>query len=778
MIASHKKLIVLPTSRSIREAKKDFSSNALLPTFLTIGEFESRALLINDRTLVDPLSRSMLLREAARFDAIKKLHINFDLVRFFTKSDAIFKFFEELAYEKVPFEKLKGADVYDEFGEHIDILQELRERYGKLLKSKGLCDKTFLPEFAYLNEAFIKEYDLVELHIEGYLSRFELDILDRISKLTQLNLFIRTSKFTAKMQQRFSEYGFTMLQDIYCSIDFSQKKITYTEQENLCINTQITSVNERSKQIAAALFEAKKMVDKGIDPEDIAIILPDESYKEMFHLFDQQKNLNFAMGFDYTKEHSFKILQALDRYFKSADIKELKGFAFDLERLALSDHAKRYSVDEFFAYLSTICKIAYDKEGIAEKVYQNYSEFCLLFTSSEFHLKEWLFLWLKSSEAITLDDNRGGKITVIGALETRGVHFKGIIIVDFNEGIIPSLSAKDQFLNSAVRTFADLPTRKDREALQKQLYKRVLEQAQYAAIIYTTDNHKSPSRFIYELSPGGVIKSMDIDTDFFYNETCSMDQYDPVIAFDAQDKIWSSSMLEAFLTCKRKYYFRYIKDIKSASKEEMIDGVILHDLFLKVFAQNDTFENRNALALKMQSVLEEFDLHSALGAYKKLAWMRKLEHFIDAQIEHFQGGWRVAHKELEVNGTIAGLRFQGRVDRVDVRGGEALILDYKSGKTDHINKTERSLESNYHYQMNIYARLLAPKYPKIETAYVKIFDTQQFEPLKAAEEKDALLLEHITQIRETKEITASRCEDSRLCKYCDYALACQRGEYI
>jgi len=41
------------------------------------------------------------------------------------------------------------------------------------------------------------------------------------------------------------------------------------------------------------------------------------------------------------------------------------------------------------------------------------------------------------------------------------------------------------FLNSNIRKLAKLPTRGDREAHQKQLYKRLLERAEIATIIYT-----------------------------------------------------------------------------------------------------------------------------------------------------------------------------------------------------------------------------------------------------------------------------------------------------
>jgi RecB family exonuclease len=782
MIDSPKKLIILPTSRSIREAKITFGFNTFLPTFMRLDEFESRAILINDVTLIDALTRVMLLKEVAQFEAMKKFNINFNLVRFFTKSDAIFRFFEELAFEKVDFEELKNADVYSEFAEHISILEELQVRYQDALEKKRYIDRAFLPSKFSLNDDFLKEFDVIELYLEGHLSRFEFDILDAASKKTNIKIIFHTSRFTRKMHERFAEYDILLPEeDSKVCIDFSSKTITYLLPESFEMKTEVVSVNERIKQIPVAMMSVQKMIDRGVEPANIAIILPDESYKEMFHLFDRETNLNFAMGFDYKQTQEFKIINALMRYFKKRNKKDIDGFEIDNEALMAINYSKKISVEQFFEYILTLTSIDYDaikEESKYQDVYRHYVEFLTIFSENKYTIKDWIFLWLKSIEEITLDDSRGGKITVIGALETRGVKFEGVVVVDFNEGIIPALPAKDQFLNSTVRSFASLPTKKDREALQKQLYKRVLEQAKYSYVVYSTDNHKSPSRFIYELSLGHAIQNKDIDTDFYYKETNFLSQRDAVVAFDATSKVWSPSMLETFLTCKRKYYFKYIKNIKSALKEELIDGVVLHDLLLKIFAQNDTFQNKEALIEKIKNVLDELDLNSVLGEYKKLSWMKRLEHFADSQIAHFHTGWRVDHKELAITGEIEGLRFQGRVDRIDVRDNEALILDYKSGNTTHINKSERALESNFHYQMNIYMYLLKGKYKKIDAAFVKIFDVQQFETLKASNEKNLLLLEHIRELKDTKEIIASRCEDNTLCKYCDYSLACQRGEYI
>ncbi len=48
-----------------------------------------------------------------------------------------------------------------------------------------------------------------------------------------------------------------------------------------------------------------------------------------------------------------------------------------------------------------------------------------------------------------------------------------------------------------------------------------------------------------------------------------------------------------------------------------------------------------------------------------MLWQRRLDYFIDGQIEYFNMGYRVIETESRIEGDISGLRFEGIVDRVD-----------------------------------------------------------------------------------------------------------------
>ncbi|MDD5405443.1 MAG: PD-(D/E)XK nuclease family protein [Sulfurovaceae bacterium] len=781
-------LIIYPTSRALRSIADSYKeTDRLLPTLMRMDEFESRAILVGLKSQVDSMERILLLRDAASFEAFNKLKLNLDLVRFFTRSDAIFKFFEELASEKIEFDTLQIADSYSEFDEHIHILKILLDRYKVLLDEKGWTDKAFLPQNYTLNKGFIQSYDIIEVHIEGYLSRFEFELLYEVSLKTKLLLHYTTSKFTAKMQDRFTGYGLDLPTDAQVIIDFSSKQIISRLPLESNINARVISTQERYEQIPLALSAIQDMVNDGIKPENIALILPDESFKDSFSLYDRYHNLNFAMGYDYSKSKTYKSLEAIMLYWQSFEQLErhrLIRYEINVEILDNAIISQNIKVGIFFRFLYDLGLMDCPLEGEIstsqnDKIYEKYLTINKIFSSYELDYTQWLFIWMKTIGDITIDDIKGGKVTVMGALETRGVAFDGVVIVDFNEGITPALPSKDQFLNSSVRAFASLPTKNDREALQKQLYKRVLEQAKKSVIIYSTSDNKLPSRFIYELGLQDHMQELAGDISLLYDKSSQIrEDIDPVVPFDAKKITWSYSMLETYLVCKRKYYYSYIKQIKPKLNEDQNEGVMVHELLQRVYEKHSFFthydELKNEIIAQLNEMLSQNDARST---YKKLLLIERLKEFIDTQISHFKSGWKVVEREFDIKGEINGLWFRGRIDRIDQDNTHTYVLDYKTGKTDKLNKA-KNLEGLSNFQMSIYRQLLQKKYKNIKLAFLKIFDEGKFEEAAALDEKDEILFACIDNLKNTKTIQASKCEDLQLCKYCDFRLICQRGEYL
>ncbi len=772
-----KTLHIYPTSRAIRnERLLQKEHNGLIPSLMRVDEFEKRAIILPELAMVDSLKRTLFLKKASEFEAFQRLKINRELVRFFTKSDAIFKFFEELSQEEVSFNDLVEGDAYVEFAEHIEILEELLKNYEQLLLSKGLTDRVFVPKSYRLNCGFVESYDRFELYLEGYLSYFELKLMEKVAQHRPFIVHIHTSKFNLKVQERFLEIGIELENDSYVSFDLQSKKVLSTVPNKSKIRAEVLAVEERFAQIPLLLESVQKMVNSGISPDNIVVILPDESFKEPLKLYDKLNNFNFAMGFDYNKTKAYKQLEAISRYwqtFSDETLFLLRKYGIVIEELNKVNLKEKITLENFFTLLKHL------QEGERrDVVLEKMSEFSSVFSKELMTPKAWLFLWLKKLSEIHLDDVNGGKVTVMGALETRGVSFDGVVIVDFNDGIVPSIPAKDSFLNSSLRKFANLPTKNDREALQKQLYKRILEQSKSATIIYSKSENRAPASYLYELGLG-LGKDIEGNLELLYNEPNKVvEEYDPIIKdFDASSITWSATRLNVYLSCKRKYYYSYVKELKAKAKDDLNEGVFLHKLLENLFKDRTHFETKEEIKSQINQLLDELlETKSSKIAYSKLLWKAKLEAFIDAQIYHFKAGWRVVERERHIIGSIGGINFKGIVDRIDQDEIGTYVLDYKSGSITDANRT-KNLEKLSDFQMSIYFELLKDKFKDLKLAFIEIFNGKITE-ITALEEKTELLYEIVDELKATNEVVAYRCDDVSRCQYCDYTLLCGRGVYL
>jgi len=773
-------LHIYPTSRALRTVGQALKNcEGFLPTLMRMDEFEKRAVLVEERTQTDSLQRILLLKEASRFESFETLKVDRDMVRFFSKSDALFKFFEELSAEHVDYDTLVQADAYAEFDKHLEILEQLQRRYKELLEAEGLTDRMFIPQCYTLNEGFVKGYEKIEIFLEGYLSRFELELLEKVAEHTQLIIHYATSTFNQKMLERFEAFGIELQPNREVAFDLGSRRILSEHPNTLSIEASVYSVEERDEQVAFAFMQIEKMVQSGISPEEIVLVLPDEAFKKHFMLFDAHNNLNFAMGYDYANGRIYRSLDALYRYWQRHDRESVsltERYGLPKEKIDSVSKTAQAGVENFFGFLEEIDLLDTEKQ---ERVEEKYRHFLTLFRDATLTYKEWLFLWLKTLSKITLDDVRGGKVTVLGVLETRGVPFKGVVIVDFNEGTVPVSSSKDMFLNSAVRAFAGLPTRQDREALQKQYYNRLLQQAERAVIIYSSSESKLPSKFLYELGLGKAERPK-VPLSLLYGHPAQLKaEEDPVVeVFDAYAQTWSASRLKCWLECKRKYYYRYIKNIKAKEEDELNEGAFLHTLLEQLYKEQGSYASEKELTKRLHALMDLLlPEEDAKNRYRKLLWREKLKGFVQKEIDHFRAEWRVVERELEVLGEIGGLKFKGRIDRIDQNVTDTLVLDYKSGRVEKEPK-KLNPEKISDFQMSIYHQLLQNRYQNLSLAFVKILEKGEKQPVTLLDERNALLAEHIIDLKQTKSFVAEKCDNLQKCTYCEFALMCERGEYL
>ena len=223
--------IVLPSARAIRHEQLQITSQTLfLPTFITMSEFISKLCIVEGFKIVDDDSRVLLLLEASNFKEFSSLEIERNFFTFTKNSTYIFKFFEELSAEMYDIKSLDSSDIYAEYEEHIEILQELYKRYEQLCFERKLLDRIFLPKLYKFNSVYAKSHQNIDLYVVGHLTSFEFSLLHKCSEHTDINIIFETSEFNAKMQSKFLEEGIELESGFKYRISLNTKEILHKEK--------------------------------------------------------------------------------------------------------------------------------------------------------------------------------------------------------------------------------------------------------------------------------------------------------------------------------------------------------------------------------------------------------------------------------------------------------------------------------------------------------------------------------------------------------------------
>lgn len=778
----NKTTIVLPSARAIRERYLELDDAVDIPHYITMSDFTSKLCIVSAFKAMDEDSAYLLLMEAANFKSFSKLQIDRNFFTFTKNATYIFRLFQELSAELYDIRELKNYDVYGDFFEHISILEELYERYEKLCYEKKLLDNIFLPKLYKFNDSYAKSHSLLEIYAEGYLTNFEFELLDKCSRYTTLHIYFNATRFNTKMQKKFAKYGIELKEGFSYKIDFKNKKILELSAINKNRAVVCSSFTQDILQVAYIEQKVYEFVKKGYDPSKIAVVLPNESFAANLRSFDKNSNYNFAMGIEFFTTVIYKKLDAM-RLFLEQDSKEnlhrLNRLGSEyIDELSSIYYKKVFEVD-FFEFLLRYKESFSDKES--KKIFDEeiYKLRVILPSIKELNIKSILNIFLQRLSKRTLDDIGGGKITVMGLLETRMIEFDAVIIVDFDDSNVPKKSDKDMFLNTHLRESANLPTTQDRENLQKYYYEMLLNRSKEVAISYVKSEQSSGSKFLKEL--GILEKNLHLESSYasiLFESVSRADRMKDEIVLDysfADEKL-SNSKLKAFLTCKRKYYYRHIMYIKEhripkdIPQEYQVGSDIhnaLKNLYTKKRAYFDVNELKKDLFFELDSVCANNEFSKYMIELQKV----KMHRFCQIEVERFLSGYKVAFCELSKEVQYGGLTLIGQIDRIDIRENKLFILDYKSGSYPLYN--EKNLQEATDFQLEFYY-LLGSGFGEVEGCAYYDLNEQKIVNEPFLKEKLDILEEKIKELLSYKNIEFSKCEDIKNCLYCEYKIMCGR----
>ncbi len=783
----NKKLLIFPTSRAIREYLKNFTTtNTLLPTFLTIDEFLKKVLLFDNRHFIDEEERFLFLKEAANIEGLKKLGFSNEFSFFFKQSDYLFRFFGEMASEKVNIDTLTDFDTYEFYHEHIEILKEIYTNYVKILDKNSAVDKINMPQHYKLNENFLDKFDEIGFFFEGYLTNVELDIIKEVAQIKPFLINLHVNEYNQKSIESFKTLGFTLDDNTQYTLNLSENKIiTKSPTDKNRQNINVEAFNSRTNQIAFIKKSITSMLEKGVDPAKIALVLPDENFALQLQLYDNEGYFNYAMGLDIYNEKLYKYLLTIIEYLNEDELKTVEELEFlKIDREYLDSTLKK-------VWHENISEIIFDETIEYLKSIETNSELLEKFDETVFRLKQLFFKTqqnLSTKEAykilfqkvskITLDDVSSGPITVMGLLESRAVNYDGLIIVDFNEGFIPKRSVKDKFLSTSLKKGVNLPTAQDRENLQKYYYHRIITQANEVYISYVKNETMQISRFASEL-----FKEHKFDTNIqddrykhilFNRHKINHFDSDVSLEIDLSKLTWSATSLKTYLSCKRKFYLHYISAIKEHNTSLKPQGYELGDLIHKTL--HKLYTQSEPRLINYEKLLETLNETKNNNAYLLLdieVWKKRLDSFIAYEKERFKSNLNIVALEKPFMIEHKGIKLKGVIDRIDQVNKNLVVLDYKTSSSLKVD-TLKNYEKTKDFQLEFYFLAAKALYQaeEIETAYYDLYETTLKEEVTLVPKLE--LLDKVLEELHTTQVEFNKCEEKSNCLYCEYKTICDR----
>ena len=866
-----KNLFVYTSSRALKAAVQRESGGVLAPR-ITLAEFYEKAIFVPGLASCGEMDRVLFMKEAASLGAGERLKFPLEFYEFMKNRSYLFSFFKELAAEQLSVDALDLSDTYAWYVEHFEILRELLERYSQLLRSHGFYDEITAPQSYRLNEAYLRDFERIEIDIDGNPSAFEFEILKGAAALSTLVLNFKSTQLNSKPVRAISEIcGLEFEPGKRYSVNLSSGEILREEPLGADGEIVYRSFELRSLQASYVFEKISSFERAGIAPEHIVVILPDESFADTLRLYDERiakargshRMLNFAMGrsvkdslfyvtlekisqclkeglapkfgVDYRAKTAENSIRAGGENFSSdaTASPELLDMARDMRGLEAGGHGAQNfkSSGENFrsrgecggknyeACSENLSKNSRQKErpkpaeldlffGLIGLESELFKEFELNFNNPqsfekfealirkilnlpkiydavlEAKIKEPLYLieillrklrgeslslsnlidlFLLELGGLKLDDVSGGKVTAMGLLESRGLQFDGVIIIDFNDDLVPKRVENEMFLNAALRARAGLISHADRENLQRFYYASLILGAKKTAICYLQNSEKSPSRFL---------KSFDaaLDCEFSQEDYLRLfgerrflpalrGQDDPILRHDFFENPLSFSRLDSFLACKRQYFYKYIAALAEGlnfGEDGALRGTILHSSFERFYCAAGVKFNFD----KFSKIYSAIAADAGLGRFDAELELQKIKKIAPALQQHEQT-WSFACGEQRCEGEFEGVRLSGRIDRIDEDGrGGKFIIDYKSS-----NGKPQS------FQLSFYQALLGCE---CESAYLALGDEGFVYPgaktptLQALREKLGALKEEFAH-----EVVFTRTDEPKTCEYCAYKIICK-----
>jgi CRISPR/Cas system-associated exonuclease Cas4 (RecB family) len=317
-------------------------------------------------------------------------------------------------------------------------------------------------------------------------------------------------------------------------------------------------------------------------------------------------------------------------------------------------------------------------------------------------------------------------LQVMGVLETRNLDFKNVFVLSMNEGAFPAFGGKGSYVPFNIRKAYDLPTVEHQDAMYAYLFYRVLQRAENIFLFHNSETdvlgQGEMSRYLQQLMyESGLkvereilhdpIKPVPVKPIRIQKDAQVLEALTKLNSDTARFRGISPSGLNAYIECKLKFYFRYVAHIKEPKEVEGLDarmmGNILHKVmesfYKKLHLRKNSKEVEAGDFVAIDTTIDHLIDETFRDIYK-LEPGKKIEYegqqlIVKEVVKSFaskimKADMRYAPfvmEAVELEGLLYTIKIDhspgyavvgGKIDRVDRKGNEVRIIDYKTGKDE------------------------------------------------------------------------------------------------
>ena len=796
------------------------------------------------KSIADFVDEYSLLKTADEFSLIYQLFLSYKSIigendnetfeSFYNWGKIILSDFDDIDKNLVDAKQVfQLIEEYKEIENAFDYLseeqKELLNSFFTIFKDKSELKSNFIRIWNCLFEIYCDFKENLQQQGIGYSGMIYRDFLDRIKNG---EIAFRNQNFAIigfNVLNKCEESIFKILQDKY-SVDFywdydeyytssSLQEAGIFMKENLknfphnkdfakndfnAITTNKEKVNiiktsfdnENAHYIKTWIKNLETKYKEDLEQNQIAIILGNENLLPFVikslpeKIGEKPTTVNIAMGYPLSNLPLFnEIEEKIDQIQK-----EEKSIIEQIDELCDFINTKG-----ILAYENKIKQSCFSIIKILNDFKRTLSFNKIEFLQNNFLKKTLLFLLRRLH--IPFESDAVDGLQIMGLLESRNLNFKHVLVLSANDENIPRVNNINSFIPFSLRNAFGLIDQNKKIAVFAYYFYRLFQSRKDLDFVYSTigsgGKTKEMTRFLFQLRLESTIEFEEktISMPFAEQKEINAENLFKKTEEDLENlksKSFSASMINTYLDCERKFFFKYIKNLEKIEESD-ISYLAFGNLFHKsaeFFVASDYKAPIDKCINKAFQQLKEEEKAIITQSAKDTCtkYLQSLEKYYKSDNTFLKAEEKI--KEVKVHLKDLTVELYGIIDRIDkTPNNNYVVIDYKTSKNrkEFDNKIENLFNSNLKEKRNTYAlQILFYAYLLQRKGY-NVIDTQLIYPHLLQKDSSCTVSEYNNAIHNEYEEHLKACleeifdkekdwNSTKNCKYCDYTEICSNFE--